>query len=146
MICIQGQRGCRDTAVYYSGVNKIASPHRRRVGWGERDVLSSLKHLFSSSSLTDCRKVESLIHTYFLLQHDNSDMTIFKFFSVLQCQGGQVRLNITIHPSKIKVALMKKYGQNFPSLYFMSMSVYNLVGLRSYGKFYTGVISHFHQQ
>ena len=41
---------------------------------------------------------------------------------------------------------MDNSGYNFPSLYFMSMSVYNLVCLRCHVIFHTCVISHFHQQ
>ena len=41
---------------------------------------------------------------------------------------------------------MEKSGYNFTSWYFMSMSVYNLVGMRCHGIFYTCFISNFHQQ
>ena len=43
-------------------------------------------------------------------------------------------------------AQMDKSGYNSPSWHLMSMSVYNLVGLRCHGRFYTGVIIHCHQQ
>ena len=43
-------------------------------------------------------------------------------------------------------AHMYHFGYNFPSGYFMSMCVDNLVGLRCHGLFYTGFIFNFHNK
>ena len=81
-----------------------------------------------------------------LLKSDNSSMEIFKYLYVIEFQGGYVRLNIIIHPSNMRGALMNKLGLNCQSLYFMSMGVDNLVDLKCHRTFYTGVIIQFHQQ
>ena len=73
-------------------------------------------------------------------------MKVLKLFSALELRGGCVSLNITIHHSKMRGVWMEKSGYNFPSWYFVSMSVYNLLGMRWHGRFYTVVISQYHQQ
>ena len=40
----------------------------------------------------------------FLLDSDNPSMKIFKLFSILEGQGGYIRLNIYIRPSKVRGA------------------------------------------
>ena len=82
----------------------------------------------------------------FLLKSDNSAMKIFYLFSVIECQGGQVRLNITIHPFKIRGAQIDSTINNCLSWDLMIMSAYNLVGFRCNGRFYRGVISNSQQQ
>ena len=38
----------------------------------------------------------------FLLESENPAMKIFKLLFILEVQGGYIRLNITIHPSKVR--------------------------------------------
>ena len=80
----------------------------------------------------------------FLLESENPDMKIFKLFSILEDQGGYIKLNITIHNYKVRGTWMDNPGEYSPSRYLMSMSADNFVGLRFHLGFYTSVISNFH--
>ena len=55
-----------------------------------------------------CRRYSFSREDNFLLKYEDYDMKIFKLFSVLEYQGGQVRLNITIHPSNMRGKRMEK--------------------------------------
>ena len=79
-----------------------------------------------------------------LLESENPAMKIFKLLSIIEGQCGDIRLNIAIHPSKVRGKLMEKSGEYSPSLYLIIMSADNFVGLRCHGGFYTSVICHCH--
>ena len=57
-----------------------------------------------------CRRYIFSREDNFLFNSDNSAMKIFKLLSILEYQGGYVRLKIAIHPSKIIGVQMDKSG------------------------------------
>ena len=50
-----------------------------------------------------------------LLESENPAMKIFKLFSIIEGQGGYIRFNIAIHPSKVRGTLMEKSVEDSPS-------------------------------
>ena len=51
----------------------------------------------------------------FFLESENPAMKIFKLFSILEGRGGYIRLNITIHPSKVRGTQIEKSVDYIPS-------------------------------
>ena len=80
------------------------------------------------------------------MKSEDSSMKIFKLFYVLECQGGQVKINITIHLFNIRGSHVQNSVLNFLSWYFMSIGVDNPVLLICHVKVYTGVSSQCHHQ
>ena len=81
----------------------------------EGDEICHLWHNKSSEFLTLCQYLSVLEENSgrgdnfsgehnFLLESENPAMEIFKLFSILEGQSGYIRLNITIHSSKLRGA------------------------------------------
>ena len=119
------------------------------------DEICHLRRNKSSEFLTLCQCLHVQEEKYgmgnnfcrkqnFMFESENPAMKVFKLFSIIEGQGGYIRLNITIHPSKVRITQMDKSEVYSPYQYLMSMSADKCLGLICYGGFFTIVISHFH--
>ena len=92
----------------------------------ECDDICHLGRNESSEFITLCKCFHVLEYKYgrrenlslehnLLLESENPAMKVFKLFSILEHQGGYIRLNITIRPSRVRITLMEKSGENSQS-------------------------------